>query len=111
MPVTRTPKKLAQTALSTTVTARYTAPAATVTQITEIWLANTNTTTVRMVTLRAHGTGTGNTLADRIEIPARSTVIIDGCKIVLSASEVLAASQDVGTDAILTAYGIEEVTS
>ena len=105
----RSAKKLAQTALSTTMAARYTSPAGTVTQVTEIWLTNTNTTTVRTVTLRAHGTAAGNTLADRIEIPARDTAIIDGCKIVLEAGDVLAASQDAGTDVILTAYGIQEV--
>ena len=111
MPVTRTPKKLAQTALSTTVTARYTAPAATVTQITEIWLANTNTTTARTVALYAHGTAANNTLIQAIKIPANGTKGIDGSKIVLAAGEVLAGKQDAGTDVILTAYGIEEVTS
>jgi len=103
-----TPKRLAQVALSTTATARYTCPASTIAQITEIWLANTNTTTVRKVSLYAHGTATTNTLIHEIEIPAKGTVIIDNAKIVLTASQVLAAKQDVGTDVILTAYGIEE---
>ena len=104
----RIPKRLAQTALSTTATAHYTAPASTTTQITEIWLTNTNTTTVRKVALYAHGTAAANTIVHELEIPAKGTNILDGCKIVLTAAQVLAAKQDVGTDVILTAYGIEE---
>lgn len=110
MPI-RSAKKLAQTALSNSMVARYTSPASTKTQITEIWLTNTNTTTARTVTLRAHGTASANTLLQEISIGAKETVIIDGCKIVLEATEGLAASQDAGTDIILTAYGIQEVTS
>lgn len=104
-----TPRRLVQTALSTTVVAVYTVPAGTRTQITEVWLANNNTTTTRFVTLRAHGTAGTNNLIPRIGIAGNGTAMIDGSKIVLTAGEVLAALQDVGTDVILTAYGVEEV--
>ena len=103
------PMRLAQTALSATVAAVYTTPASRRTQITEIWLANNNTTTARRVTLRAHGTAVANTIIPSIEIAANGTQIIDSSKIVLAAEQVLAALQDVGTDVILTAYGVEEV--
>ena len=104
-----TPMRLAQTALSATVAAVYTTPASRRTQITEIWLANTNTTTARRVTLRAHGTAATNNLISSIEIAANGTQIISDSKIVLAAAQVLSAMQDVGTDVILTAYGVEEV--
>lgn len=107
--MTVTPMRLTQTALSTIVAAVYTTPASRRTQITEIWLANNNTTTARRVTLRAHGTATTNNLLPVLEIAANGTQIIDGAKIVLAAGEVLAALQDAGIDVILTAYGVEEV--
>ena len=44
-----------------------------------------------------------------IEIAANGTQIISDSKIVLAAAQVLSAMQDVGTDVILTAYGVEEV--
>ena len=104
-----TPMRLSQTALSATMAAVYTTPASRRTQITEIWLANNNTTTARRVTLRAHGTAATNNIVPSIEIAANGTQIIDSSKIVLAAGQVLAALQDVGTDVILTAYGVEEV--
>ena len=103
------PIRVVQTALSATIAAVYTTPASRRTQITEIWLANNNTTTARRVTLRAHDTAATNTIIPSIEIAANGTQIIDGSKIVLAAGEVFAALQDVGTDVILTAYGVEEV--
>ena len=109
MAITRSAKKLVQSALSTSASAKYTSPANTKTQVTEIWLANTNTTTARKVTLYAHGVAAGNTILQDLEITAKGTVILDNCKIVLEATEVLAAKQDAGTDVILTAYGIQEV--
>lgn len=104
-----TPMRLAQSALSTTMTARYTTPTSRRAQVTEIWLANNNTTTARKVVIAAHGTASTNMIIPEIEIPANGTKVISGSKIVLTAAEVLAAKQDVGTDVILTAYGIEEV--
>jgi len=112
MAITRTAKKLVQSALSNAVTAKYTTPASTTTQVTEIWFANTNTTTARKVKLLAHGlVDPGNVLIPEIMIAAKGVEIIDGSKIALATTEVLAASQDAGTDVIMTAYGVEEVTS
>jgi len=110
MAVTRSAKKLAQSALGTEAAAVYTSPANTVTQVTEIWLANTNTTTARKVAIYAHGTAAGNTLIPELEIPAKGTKIVNA-KIVLAAAEVFSAKQDTGTDVIITAYGVQEVTS
>lgn len=107
----RTPKKLFQGTLSTTLTTRYTTPANTRTQITEIWIANTNTTTERKVTINAHGTATANILHPSLSVSANGTTVLDNCKIVLTATEVLALKQDTGTDVIVTVYGIEEVIS
>ena len=103
-----TPKMLCQESLSAGATAVYTTPADHRTQITEIWITNTSTTDSRDVALFAHGTAAGNTIAQKITVEAEATTIIDGSKIVLDAAEVLAASQDAGTDVILTAYGVEE---
>jgi hypothetical protein len=109
--VTRRGKKLAQTALSSAVTARYTSPANTATQVTEIYLTNTNTTTARKAGLYAHGTAGTNVLIPEIEIAANGAEVLSNLKIWLEAGEVLAAKQDDGTDVIMTAYGIQEVTS
>lgn len=108
----RTPKKIGQTALATTNTAIVTGVTAGRTQITNLWLTNTNTTTIRRVKLMAHGTTVTNTLVYEIEIPAKGTKIFtkDELAIVLTGNtDILYGSQDVGTDVIATAYGIEEV--
>lgn len=102
----RTPKRLAQTALSTTVTNRYTAGAGVTAQITEIWLANTGTTD-RTVTLYQGGTAAGNMLLP-IPVPAGGGVLLQDLKIVIAASQTFAAKQDAGTDITMTLYGIEE---
>ena len=104
----RIPKKLFQGALSTVATAAYTAPANTRTQVTEIWIANTNTTTIRNVTVFAHGLATANTLIPLSPIAANGLQMLDGTKIVLTATETVGFKQDVGTDVIVTIYGIEE---
>lgn len=104
----RTAKKLIQTALGVTATALYTTPVSTTTQITEMWIANTGSTS-RTVTLYAHGTSSENMILAGLEVSGNGSQLISDAKIVLSETEVLAAKQDVGTDIILTAYGIEEV--
>ncbi|MBU3146992.1 hypothetical protein, partial [Clostridium sp. CF012] len=91
------------------VTARYTTPANTRTQIIEMWLDNQNTTTDRKVDIYAHGTASTNRLSRKIPITMDSGISISDCKTVLDAAQVLALSQDVGTDVIVTIYGIEEV--
>ena len=110
MAITRTPKKLAQSALSTTATTYYTVPANAVTQATEIWLVNTNTTTTRTVTIYVHGLTTNNTLSI-VAIPPNGNALYSNSRIVLATTEVLGAKQDIGTDVIMTIYGIEQVTS
>lgn len=104
----RIAKKLFQGAISTVVTARYTTPANTRTQIVEIWVDNQNTTTDRKVNLFAHGTTATNRLSHNIPVLKDTGINIAENKIVLTAGEVLALSQDVGTDVVVTIYGIEE---
>jgi len=100
-------KRLAQSALSTIVTSRYTAPASTTAQVTEIWLANTGLTD-RIVSLYQGGTAVANMIANGINVPSGGSVCLSDCKIVVTASQTLAAKQDVGTDITLTLYGVEE---
>lgn len=109
--VTRTLKKLFQGALSTIVTALYTVPANATTQVVEIWIDNQNTTTDRKVYLYAHGTAVTNRLSHNIPITKDTGINISDNKIVLTSGETFAMSQDVGTDVIVTIYGIEEVTA
>jgi len=104
----RIPKKLFQGAISTIATDVYTAPADTRTQVTEIWIANINTTTIRNVTLYAHGLLVANTLIPISPISANGLQMLDSTKIVLTAAETIGFKQDVGTDVIVTIYGIEE---
>jgi hypothetical protein len=102
----RTAKRLYQGAQSTTTTARYTAPALTTGQITEIYLANTGTTD-RIVTLYQGGTANENMLMP-IPVPASGGVLLQDLKIVVVAAQTFAAKQDVGTDITMTLYGVEE---
>lgn len=106
--MTRTAKKLAQTALASTPVTVYTAPALTTTQVVEIWIANTNASTARIVTLYAHGTGTTNVLIPGISVPASDFKVIDSAKIVLSAGDIIYCKQDTNTDVTVTVYGVEE---
>lgn len=103
---TRTANKLAQATLTTTAAALYTTETFTTTQVSEIWLANTNATTARTVTLYAHGLGTSNIISTVI-IPASSSAPISNARIVLNPGEILGAKVDTGTDVTLTAYGIK----
>ncbi len=104
-----TPKKLFQDAISATVTAKYTCPASNRAQVIEIYLDNQNTTTVRYVSIYAHGTAAGNRLVNNIKLNANQSKCVSDAKIILAAGEVLAMVQDVGTDVVATGYGYEEV--
>lgn len=102
-------KKLFQGALSTTVTALYTVPANKQAQIVEIWVDNQNTTTDRLIDIHAHGTALTNRLNHKIPVTKDTGITISDNKIILAAGEVIAMKQDVGTDVVVTIYGIEEV--
>lgn len=104
----RTPKRIAQSALSASVTSRYIAGAGVTTQITEIWLVNTGSTD-RSVTLYQGGITNENMIANGISVPANGMTLLQDLKIVVAAGQTLAAKQDAGTDVTMTAYGIEEV--
>lgn len=103
----RTAKLLAQGALSTTITAHYTAPASTTAQITEIYFANTGATT-RTISVYAGGTYSTNSVIVGLSVTGTSSIIIQDTKIVLATTKVLAVKQDVGTDIICTIFGVEE---
>lgn len=107
----RTALKLAQLALSTTITARYTAPMipATTAQVTEIYLVN-NSATDRTVDIFQGGIATTNRIMRGVTVPAGGCIILQDLKIVVAAGQNLAASQNTGTDVTMTAYGIEEVS-
>jgi hypothetical protein len=102
----RTAKKLWQGALSNTLTARYTAPTSTSTQVCQIWLANTGTSS-RTITISTHGTAVTNYIITGEVLGPNESRCIDDLKIVLAASEYLAAKQDTGTDVTMTLYGVE----
>lgn len=104
----RTAKRLAQSALSTTVTNRVTASGVAVIQVTEIYLVN-NGSTERTVDLYQGGTSTSNMILRGVVVPASGSTLLQDLKIVVIAGQALAARQNTGTDVILTAYGIEEV--
>lgn len=103
-----TAKRLAQSALSTSVTNRYTAPTGATAQITEIYLVNGGTTD-RKVDIHQGGTAVGNRIMRNILVPAEGFVLLQDLKIVVAAGQTLAARQDVGTDITMTLYGVEEV--
>lgn len=104
----RTVKRLAQTGLSTTITNRYTAPANTTAQITEMYIVNTGVVD-RKVDVYQGGTDWSNMIMRGLTIPAYGFVLLQDLKIVITAGQALAAKQDTGTDVFLTMYGIEEV--
>jgi NAD/NADP transhydrogenase alpha subunit len=106
---TRTPKKLAQSALTNSLVAIYTVPALTTSQVVEVWLSNTNATTARVVTIAVHGNATANQIVPGLSIPALDFKVIDNAKIVLTAGEILYAKIDTGSDVNITIYGLEEV--
>lgn len=103
----RVAKLLAQNALSTTITAQYTAPASTTAQITEVYFANTGTT-ARTINVYANGTYSTNSIIVGLSVGGTASVILQDSKIVLGAAKVLAAKQDTGTDIICTIFGVEE---
>lgn len=113
-----TAKKLGQAALnvSGSVVTLVTGVTGGHTEITSIYLCNTNGSTARTVTLLAHGTGVGvGYQLMKVELkPAGqdgSTMLLqlNNAPIILAASETLRAYQDTGTDVTATAYGLEEV--
>lgn len=104
----RQARRLAQTALSGTAAAVYTAPASTTAQITEVYFANTGTAS-RTLTLYVNGTATTNTIVVGLAVAGTATQILSESKIVIPPSTIFAAKQDTGTDIICTVFGIEEV--
>jgi len=103
----RIAKRLAQTALSTTTAAIYTAPASTTAQITEIYIANTGTTQ-RTINFTTGGTFSTNSIIIGLAVGGTASVILQDTKIVVPASAILTSRQDTGTDIIVTVFGIEE---
>lgn len=104
----RSAKRLAQSALSSTTTAIYTAPASTTAQVTEIYLANTGTT-ARTVNITTGGTFSTNSIIIGLSVAGTASVLLQDTKIVVGASQIVALRQDTGTDIICTMFGIEEI--
>ncbi|GEM_PF-3170051 len=103
------PKKLFQGYLSTTITALYTAPPNIMTQIVDIHIVNQNSTTDRKISIYAHGTASGNQINRNITVLKDVGICVADNKIILNSGEVLAMTQDIGTDVLVTIYGCEEV--
>lgn len=103
----RVAKRLAQTALSTTTAAIYTAPAATTAQVTEIYFTNTGAT-ARTVNVTVGGTFSTNSIIIGLSVSGTASVILEDKKIVIAPTTIIAAYQNSGTDIIMTAFGIEE---
>jgi len=112
--MTVTAKKLGQTSLNVTanVVTLTTGRSGGHSEVSSIYLTNTNATTQRTVTLLAHGAGTAvvNELFHAIDIPAKGTKLLQlsNSPIILPDGETLRAYQDIGTDVTATIYGIEE---
>lgn len=102
------PKKLFQGPLSSAVTAVYTVPAGYRAHIVDVLVVNQNTTTDRKFNMYAHGTAAGNQIHRNVLVVKDSSAGMVDNKIILAAGEVLAMSQDVGTDCVVTIYGYEE---
>lgn len=102
------PKKLFQGPLSTAVTAVYTVPVGYRAHIADVLVVNQNTTTDRRFNIYAHGTASGNQIHRNVSVIKDSSAGMLENKIILTAGEVLAMSQDTGTDLIVTIYGYEE---
>jgi hypothetical protein len=79
-------------------------------QVSSLYLMNTNTTTARTVTILAKGSGilAANVIAV-ITIQPNDFVILQNpnCPIVLSSAETLRLYQDSGTDITATAFGLD----
>lgn len=101
-------KRLAQTSLSTTTSSVYTVPSSTTAQVTEIYFANTGTTS-RTVNVTVGGTYSTNSVIVGLQVSGTASVILQDTKIVGAASTIIAARQDSGTDIVMTLFGVEEV--
>lgn len=102
------PKKLFQGPLSAAPTAVYTVPASYRAHIVDVLVVNQNTTTDRKFNMYAHGTAAGNQIHRNVPVTKDSSGGMIDNKIILTAGEVFAMSQDVGTDLVVTIYGYEE---
>lgn len=103
-----TPKKFFQGPLSSAVTAVYTVSAGYRAHIVDVLVVNQNTTTDRKFNIYAHGITAGNQIHRNVPVVKDSSGGMIDNKIILNAGEVLAMSQDTGTDLIVTIYGYEE---
>ena len=103
----RIAKRLAQTALSSSVISVVTSGTASTTQIVEVYISNTGTTS-RTLTFYTNGTASTNTIITGLAVSGTSSVILEDKKIILGLSEVFYAKQDAGADVVITCYGVEE---
>lgn len=103
----RIARRLAQTALSSSIVSVVTSGTASTTQIVEVYITNTGTTS-RNVTFYANGTASTNTVITGLAVAGTSSVILEDKKIILGLSEVFYGKQDAGSDVIVTCYGVEE---
>lgn len=105
----RIPSELtAPTALGATAVAVFTNAGANYrTQVTQMFLCNIGTNE-RKIAIYKNGLLNANKIASSITLSGGASVIIDDLKLVFTGSQVLGASQDVGTDINIAVYGIVE---
>lgn len=104
----RIPTELtAPATLNTTASSFFTnAGASFRTQITQIYLCNTGTST-RTITLYKNGTAVSNQILNSITLPANASTVLD-TKLVSTGTQIIAAKQDAGTDVNIAIYGVVE---
>ena len=100
---TFTNAKLANTALTTTLTTTlYTVPAATTVIVRSITVTNSNTTTTRNVTLDLDAT----TLLAAYALAPKETLLLE-VEQVLDAADLIRGGQDTGTDVYVLISGVK----
>lgn len=105
----RSSELLGQVALNTTAVTIVDG-AAVKSEVYNLYLRNTNSSTERTVTLYAHGTTTANEIWKQT-LAADETILFtkEELAIIIPFGNQLSGKQDVGTDVIATAYGIEVI--
>ena len=107
----RTPKKLAHGYLTTSLAVLYTVPASTRTQITEVWIANTDAGLSKDITLTVgDSTLAKNAIASAVTVNNADTVVLSDCKITLTASETFGGRINTNTTGTATGGASASIT-
>lgn len=107
-----TPKRLVQSIISEGTTEKYTTPASTLSQISEIWIVNDSNSAVE-ISLYAAGLDPVNMFIKELKIRPGASARITDCKIIMNAGEKLGTKLNYylssrNGEVSITVYGIEE---